>query len=182
LAAVPETRDATANAVHKALASAYLAEVQTEPRTDTHVVNCDVAHIWEWWALNRRVMLEKTGIPKSWADMVRGTGRDLLIGEVKALGLTRWLGGSKLNRLGMTYAQAGVHLRLAQTDALTEESFERGLRLRRKDPERPWLRRLPNHPVGPACAKKLREVPPTCRLATPSGLPARPISPGPPAA
>jgi hypothetical protein len=137
-AAAPETREATANAVYKALAIGYLAYVETEPRTDIQVVNRDAADIWEWWALNCRVMLENTGIPKSWADTVRGLGRDLLIGELKGLRLTRWLGGSKLNQLGMTYAQAGVHLRLAQTDALTQESFERGVALRREDPERPW--------------------------------------------
>jgi hypothetical protein len=83
-------------------------------------------------------MLENNGIPNDWANMVRGMGRDLLISDLRTLGLTRWLGGSNLNQLGMKYAQAGVYLRLAQTDALDHEGFEREVARHREDPQRPW--------------------------------------------
>jgi hypothetical protein len=63
-----------------------------------------------------RVMLEDTGIPKQWAQMVRGLGADLLVGELKNLRLVRFLGGSKVNQLGLMYAQAGAHLRFGQTE------------------------------------------------------------------
>jgi hypothetical protein len=64
--------------------------------------------------------------------------RDLLVGELRALKLTRYLGGSKLNQLGMLYAQAGVHLRLAQLDQLPDDLFARRVEARRADVERPW--------------------------------------------
>ena len=38
----------------------------------------------------------------------------------------------------MTYAQAGVHLRLAQTDALSSEDFDRAVEIQRESPDRPW--------------------------------------------
>jgi hypothetical protein len=50
---------------------------------------------------------------------------------------TRFLGGSKLNQLGMAYAQAGVHLRMAQTDNLPDHMFHKDVRLRREIPDRP---------------------------------------------
>jgi hypothetical protein len=132
------TVEGAKTAVHKALAVGYLAYVETEERGDIHLADRSAEDIWEWWAPSCRAMLEDIGIPKDWATMVRGMGRDLLVADLKALGLARFLGGSKIHQLGMTYAQAGVHLRLAQSDALPSAAFDQAVSSRREDPDRPW--------------------------------------------
>jgi hypothetical protein len=65
-------------------------------------------------------------------------GSDLLIGGLKDLKLTRLLGGSKLNQLGLMYAQAGVWLRLTQTTAIDDEHFDRTVSRMRQLENRPW--------------------------------------------
>lgn len=135
-----DDRRAAAYAVHKALAVGYLTYAGTEPRAEepVRIVNRSTRDIWEYWVTTCRAPLESTGIPKSWADMVRGMGRDLLVGELRSLKLTRYLGGSKINQLGLLYAQAGVHLRLAQVDRLPDDLFSGRVQARRADAERPW--------------------------------------------
>jgi hypothetical protein len=135
-----DDRAAAAYAVHKALAIGYLTYAETEPTSEEPVklVNRSTEDIWEYWVTTSRVQLEATGIPKNWVNMVRGMGRDTLVGELRNLKLTRYLGGSKINQLGMAYAQAGVHLRLAQLDQVPDDLFARRVEFRRADPERPW--------------------------------------------
>jgi hypothetical protein len=135
-----DDRAAAAYAVHKALAVGYLTYAETETNAEGPVTLPDrpTEDIWEYWVTVCRTMLEATGIPKSWANMVRGMGRNLLVSDLRELKLTRYLGGSKLNQLGMTYAQAGVHLRLAQLDQVPDDLFTRRVELRRADDERPW--------------------------------------------
>jgi len=135
-----DDRAAAAYAVHKALAIGYLtyAETETNAEKPVRLVGRSTEDIWEYWVTTSRVMLEETGIPRSWANMVRGMGRDVLVGELRNLKLTRYLGGSKISQLGMAYAQAGVHLRLAQLDQVPDELFARRVEFRRADPERPW--------------------------------------------
>lgn len=78
------------------------------------------------------------GIPKSWVKMVNGMGADVLIGELRGLKLTRYLGGSKLNQLGYLYSEVGVQLRICQTDTVPDDLFAEGVRNRREWADRPW--------------------------------------------
>ena len=52
--------------------------------------------------------------------------------------LARWLGGSKLNQLGLLYGQAGVLLRVYQTSNISNEHFDTVVATVRGDPERAW--------------------------------------------
>jgi hypothetical protein len=72
-------------------------------------------------------------------------GSDVLVGELKSLGLTRFLGGSKLNQLGMMYAEAGVLLRFPQTSHITDDGFASTVAVVRERPDRPW--RFADYPV-----------------------------------
>lgn len=83
-------------------------------------------------------VVEDAGVPKGWAKMVRAMGADVLVGDLKSLGLTRLFGASKLNQLGMKYAQLGVFLRMAQTDDIPDDLFSDAVGLRREIPDRPW--------------------------------------------
>jgi hypothetical protein len=65
-------------------------------------------------------------------------GADLLIGELKKLGLTRFLGGSKLNQLGMTYTQAGSTCGWPRPNNIPSDTFEEGVQARRDWSDRPW--------------------------------------------
>ena len=134
-----EDRSAVALAVLKALAVGYLAYAETEERAGV-VLRPDrgPVEIWEFWVTSCRTMLEDIGIPASWAKMVRGMGADVLVADLRALKLTRYLGGSKLNQLGLLYGQAGVHLRIGQGDALSDEDFTRTVRIRSEWSDRPW--------------------------------------------
>jgi hypothetical protein len=99
--------DAVELAIHKALAVGYLSIVETEERADIRFrPERSTEDLWEFWMTECRVVLEDTGIPKSWAKMVRGMGDDLLVADLKNLKLTRFLGGSKINQLGLMYSQA----------------------------------------------------------------------------
>lgn len=97
-----------------------------------------VEDMWEYWVGCCRVRLEDAGVPEDWAKALRSMGADLLVVDLKALKLTRFLGASKLNQLGMIYAQAGVHLRAVQADDISDDDFREGVRVRRERPERPW--------------------------------------------
>jgi hypothetical protein len=89
-----DDRAAAAFAVHKALAVGYLAFCEPEERANVSVLaDRRPEDIWEYWVANCRTMLENSGIPASWAKMVRGMGRSVLITELRELKLTRYLGG-----------------------------------------------------------------------------------------
>jgi hypothetical protein len=149
-------------AVHKALAVGYLSVVESEQRGGIKVhPDRNDQDLWEFWMTECRTMLEDTGIPKDWAQMVRGMGADLLVSELKKLKLVRLLGSSKVNQLGLLYAQAGAHLRFGQTDNTPDDVFQERVRLRREMPERPWRldedtrearrhQRVARHGLGPA--------------------------------
>lgn len=117
------TVDRTAFAVNKAIAIGYVMAIDTETNPGKVQRDRTLEDVWRYWMLSCRIMLEDVGYPKEWAKTVRGMGADLLVGELKALGLTRLLGGSKLNQLGLLYAQAGAQLRFAQTDDTPERVF-----------------------------------------------------------
>jgi hypothetical protein len=135
-----ETRGALQDAVGRALAMGYLATCEPESQGSnvTIVSKRGSQDIWDFWAPSCRDTLEETGVPGSWARTVRQMGADSLVGDLKRCGFTRWLGGSKLNQLGMLYAQAGVLLRFAQTTVVPDEHFDRTIVSVRQDPERPW--------------------------------------------
>jgi hypothetical protein len=134
-----DDRTAAAYAVHKALAVGYLAYCETEERADISIRGGRRPEdIWEYWVTSCRTQLEAIGIPASWAKTVGGVGADVLVGELRTLKLTRYLGGSKLNQLGLLYSQAGVHLRIAQVDSLSDAAFADAVRVRREWPDRPW--------------------------------------------
>jgi hypothetical protein len=123
-------------AVHRALAVGYLATAVDEARAGVRFHPERAAEeIWQFWMLNCRIILEEAGIPKAWAKMVRRMGSDLLVSDLKELKLAGFLGGGKLNRLGQMYAQAGVHLRMAQTDNTSDDAFRRDVRLRQTLPD-----------------------------------------------
>ena len=122
-------------AVHKALASGYLAAVEREEGAGVRFCpERSAEEVWHFWMLNFRVRLEDAGIPNEWAKWARAMGSDLLVSELKELGLIGFLGASKLNRLGVIYTQAGVHLRMAQTDITPDYVFRHDVRLRRTLP------------------------------------------------
>lgn len=126
-------------AVHKALAVGYLFVVESEQRGGIKFhPERTTQDLWEFWMTECRAMLEDTGIPKHWAKRVRGMGADILVSELKELRLVRFLGGSKVNQLGLLYAQAGAHLRFGQTDNTPDEMFQERVGVRRAMPTRPW--------------------------------------------
>lgn len=130
------TADSVQFAIHKLLASGYLSVTEGEERAGIAFhPERSAEEVWEFWMATCRIMLEDDGIPKSWAQRVRQTGADLLVADLKDRKLTRFLGGSKIGQLGLMYAQAGVHLRMAQTDNTTDSRFADGIR---------WYRELPD--------------------------------------
>jgi len=134
-----DTLGAVRMTVHKALAMGYLTIADTEENGDIGFhPERTTEDIWECWVPNCRTTLEELGVPNEWATTVRHMGADLVVGELKALRLTRFLGGSKINQLGYVYAQAGVHLRMVQTDNIPDELFRNSVQARRADPDRPW--------------------------------------------
>ena len=147
-----EKAAAAGDAVRKALAWGWLACVAfqddvmaqsgqlIEPRPERSPQD-----LWDFWAPSSHQMLETMDISPELARQLRGAGSDLFIDELKQLGLTRYLGGSKLNQLGMRYAQAGWLLRVVQTDDLDNEHFETMLGALRSDEDRPW--RYEQYPV-----------------------------------
>jgi hypothetical protein len=131
--ATPETVEALRFAINKAFAAGYLMAAEGGLSVGHEfVTGRSSEEIWLFWLPTCRTMLEDVGFPKQWARAVRSAGNDTLIHDLKELGLTRFLGGSKLGQLGMMYAQAGVHLRLAQTDAVDEEAFANSVRAGRE--------------------------------------------------
>lgn len=116
--------------VHEALAAGYLAYAETEARGDVAFrPDRHVRDIWVVFAHSARGELEAMGIPREWIRKVHSTGATVLVGELRELGLTRWLGGSKLNQLGMLYAHAGVALRIVQTDTVPDEQWPEEVQL-----------------------------------------------------
>jgi hypothetical protein len=109
--AATETIRSVEHAIRKALAVGYIAMCEADGRN---------------------------GIPADWAKQVRSAGANSLIADLKPLGLTRFLGGSKLNQLGMLYAQAGVLLRIVQTDRIPQDEVEAVIARVRADANRPW--------------------------------------------
>lgn len=55
---------------------------------------------------------------------VRDMGRDLLLGQLKELGVAPRIGKTKLAFSGMFYGQAGLLLRLLQTDLVPRDRLE----------------------------------------------------------
>lgn len=106
-----------------------------EEMTEPVVPGRSAEDIWDYWAPGFRTRLRDVGVPKAWASRVMTLGSTSLINDLKELGLTRLLGGSTLGQLGMTYAQAGVWLRMAQVES-DEAAFREALRLAREDSDR----------------------------------------------
>jgi hypothetical protein len=94
--------------------------------------------IWDFWATSAHQSLESTGVHRQLADSVRGAGAALLVADLKRLGLSRLVGGLKLNQLGMRYAQAGWLLRVTQTSEIDDARFAVTVAVDRADPQRPW--------------------------------------------
>jgi hypothetical protein len=98
--------------------------------------------------LNCRVIPEDAGIPAEWARAARAMGSELLLPELKELGLVGFLGVSKLNRIGLLYAQAGLHLRAAQTDITSDDVFRHDVLLRRTLPGSHWWPMVAGRPAA----------------------------------
>jgi hypothetical protein len=131
--------DAVRLAVHKVLASGYLAAVEGEEHARIKLSPDRVVEdIWQFWTLHCGVVPEEAGIPTEWARAAREMGSELLVPELKELGLVGFLGASKLNRLAVMYAQAGLHLRVAQTDFTPDDVFRHDVLLRRTLPGSDW--------------------------------------------
>jgi hypothetical protein len=134
-----QTLSGAKDAVRSALAVGYIFHGPIE--LDNGIKYCagrGAEEIWDFWAAGCREMLEETGMPKANASAVRNAGANQLVADLKKLGLTKFLGGSKLNQLGMTYAQAGVLLRMTQTDTICDEDFAETVARVRERPERSW--------------------------------------------
>jgi hypothetical protein len=126
-------------AVHKVLASGYLAAVEAEESGGAQLSSDrTVEDIWQFWVLNCSVVPEDAGIPAECARAAREMGSELLVPELKELGLVGFLGASKLNRLAVMYAQAGLHLRVAQTDLIPDDVFRHDVLLHRTLPGSHW--------------------------------------------
>jgi hypothetical protein len=86
-------------AVRRVLAYGYLGHVELEGTNDIDVDPGRPARdIWDFWAPSCRDDLEGAGVPEDWAKGIRRVGSTIFIADLKALGLTRFLGGSKLNQ------------------------------------------------------------------------------------
>lgn len=134
-----QTMGGVRKSIRRALGIGWLMMAETEPRGDAAIrPDRSAEAIWDFWASSSRDMLEDGGIPSDWAKTVRRMGSDLLFGGLKDLKLTRFLGGSKLNQLGLMYAQTGVWLRLTQTTAIDDKHFERTVSSMRQLGSRPW--------------------------------------------
>jgi hypothetical protein len=127
------------SAVRRAIAVGYVFYGPVEiDNSLTYAEGRAPEDVWDFWAPSCREMLEETGMPKSVAKIVRDTGSNVFISDLKTVGVTKFLGGSKLNQLGMVYAQAGVLLRMTQTSAITDEHFVKTVRSVRDRPDRRW--------------------------------------------
>jgi hypothetical protein len=124
-----ETHVALVEAIYRATALGYSAWLEQEaagPAQDRRIADRSIEDVWAFWSADFRQMLE-TVTSKTWASGVRTAGAESLVQDLKHLKLTRLLGGSKVNQLGMVYSQAGVWLRVTQTDCLDQTSFRKGL-------------------------------------------------------
>jgi hypothetical protein len=129
-----ETYVALVEAIYRATALGYVAQFELEAGGETDARELETRStedLWAFWAFDFRDMLEKGPFSKTWANQVRTLGSDSLIKDLKDLGLTRLLGGSKLHQLGFIYAQAGVWLRLCQTSYMEQAFFEERVKLAR---------------------------------------------------
>jgi hypothetical protein len=138
--ATPQDVNGVKHAIRKALAIGYLTMCRVEG-PNGHIAFCHdrpAEDLWDFWAPSCRDAPEDVGMSKEWANDIRSAGADTLIADLKSLGLTRFLGGSKLNQLGMVYAQAGVLLRIVQTDYIQQEALDEVIARVRADPNRPW--------------------------------------------
>lgn len=134
-----ETIDGIKEAVRRSLAVGYIFHGPIELDNDlSYCPGRSAEEIWDFWASSSRQMLEDTGMPKHVASAVRNAGANQLVADLKSIGQTRILGGSKLNQLGMAYAQAGVLLRMTQTDTISDEAFTAGVEGVRERSDRPW--------------------------------------------
>jgi hypothetical protein len=135
LSGVPlETRVSLVEAIYRATALGYCAWLEQEaagPVEGRRIADRSIEDVWVFWSADFRQMLE-TVTSKAWASGVRTAGAKSLVQDLKILKLTRLLGGSKLNQLGMVYSTAGVWLRVTQTDSLDQTSFRGGLTMAQK--------------------------------------------------
>jgi hypothetical protein len=144
--------DGAGDAVRKVLAWGWLAcagmEAEAMAGSD-YVIEVRAERtpedLWDFWAPSSNQMLETTNVPPELAKQIRLAGSDIFVAELKRLGLTKFLGGSKLNQLGMRYAQAGWLLRVVQTSEVDDDRFQSVLAGVRSSTHRPW--RFSNYPV-----------------------------------
>jgi hypothetical protein len=130
------TFEALVEAVYRAVAIGYMLMFKVvEERMAPVAPGRSAEDIWDYWSPGFRTPLRDVGVPRQWANRVMNLGSSSLISDLKHLRLTRFLGGSQLNHLGMIYAQAGVWLRLAQIED-NEAGFTEALRLARDDTDR----------------------------------------------
>ena len=136
-----QTRDAVPAAIHATLAIGYLFMCETEGRYDLELrLDRSPEDIWEIWVLTCAAPLRKLGFPRAWAKRVAFAGSEVFVADLAKVNLTRLFGGLKHNELGILYAQAGVHLRLAHTSSISDEIFEEQARARDDwdDPQWRW--------------------------------------------
>jgi hypothetical protein len=82
-------------AVYCSVAVGYVLMFKVvEELTEPVVPGRNAEDIWDYWSSGFRASLGDSGFPKDWAHRVMSLGADSLIGDLKKLGLTRFLGGS----------------------------------------------------------------------------------------
>jgi hypothetical protein len=124
-----ETYVSRVGAIYRATALGYSAWLEQEaagPVEERRIAHRSTEDIWTFWSTDFRQMLE-TVTSKEWASGVRTAGAQSLVRDLKSLKLARLFGGSKVNQLGYVYAQAGVWLRVTQTECIAQGSFEGGV-------------------------------------------------------
>jgi hypothetical protein len=127
-----ESYIALVEAIYRANAIGYVAQLEQEAAgvaEARRIAERSTEDIWDFWASDFRDMLEAGPVSNTWATQVRTLGANSLIKDLKDLGLARLLGGVKLHELGFIYAQAGVWLRIDQTNYMNQEFFEERVKL-----------------------------------------------------
>ena len=120
-----ETYAALIESIYRSTAVGYVSMLHREALGAERIfMKRSTEDIWNVWSRGFRDMLEEGPSSKEWAHQIRTFGGDSLIHDLKALGLTRLLGSLRLNTLGMIYAQAGVWLRVSQTNEMDDAFFK----------------------------------------------------------
>ncbi len=89
------------------------------------------ADIWSFWVTHFNSGLVSAFLPKEYISNVRHIGGDALHHELRAAGVAPRFRSGRIRYIGMLYAEIGLLLRMSQTDAISDASFEQkgGLQL-----------------------------------------------------